>query len=1746
MSVFQELSSARNVLLQQIDISQQEQEVLVEQLQVIMGEQNAMNRTKDTPSNQLAPAWLDWELNPEMSFDSVRSSLETKSLTDSLDTTCYCTNSDCLNVRMKYDQLIDRIQQFLKMRTTLGEPDKSSQVEMQAHSKHIEPANNNIETSVDDRYIAHDEPDSQSLQRITSIHLEHSVRVPTSAGTEGSNDQFVQEAEYDITGNNDAVIMGNDIIDLLVKSSSEIIRSRNEDGRFSESESDEDDELDTSVKHVHGDFVSKDVNASTSTPLQRSKLLKSYVAGDNFSDEDRDKVHMRKRHFSESDAQQGTEGSFVAEKFDYFVKTDDNNFVSEDEDVFERSRDTRSMSHQSDRFQLSLNQSSTFNTDDTSRDCLTPGSEEIFVSEKPLSRTGEETGDFFDEKVECSVSFPTMSRLHQSDQNSKYLEHQASDQKYCKEDLTKSGADDDHFDSGDILETLGSENKLIARIQADGVSSQSQFVKEESEVTKAVHADVLGENLSIKTDSPVSPRRNTRDASQSPQGEVKQNKKSAKLSYENAVFDILNSICPGTDPGRRPTAEVLDDFHPVSKESVSGDISESQAENDLKKLGVESREINSTIQSLVNENEKLKNVIQLNKAENEKHLNILVDKVSDLNDKNEQLERELKYLDDLKPVKQSYLDLSAEMKQLQQHFSVLNSELEIKKEQCKEFESINAELIRETEKKIELENQIKNLQDALRESEKLTARLSLEKTKLVDDNSKLESVSKSHSELLEKQDQLKSQIEKASKEKEEAQQMLQEFKANVLQEKTDLENSLLSLANLYEELEREKSVADQSITATNEILNQERSRAKQQKLETEQLVHEITGLKDEKNHLNHVISGLKKANEDLKSDVGNHIECIENLKSEKEIINEEVKKLECINQDLQATVLKMNCSLEEFSESEKNLNKQIGQLQSKVESLESEITDMTAQLSSLKKDNDVLKCKEDDAQYLKSENEKLRSEMSVLKERNIENEWALRELSAGIEKEEINKPELIDKSVETDLLAQDDVIDGIGKNVAPDSFSAMNDTSPHREFEVEIAKLTEENQSLKVMLGQLDEIEDLRKEVEALRLENETLKRSLDQVMARSDSDTDLQIIEDMKDAIKSMDAEKASAEIHQKALNVNTGAENKRLQEEVDELYSENDMLRKKLTAQEENARKENSEILKMYSDLRDEVEVLVISKHDLEVELHALKDLLEHDPFPAQEKSSLDSSKELTLQDLEEMECLKTSIEKLKSDLKEKDGYVRKLEEHLLNVGNNLPDLTSTPKPLLSRGIPKTSKSFLRRPAYHRIDRRAFSHDLPEIVIHPDTSSSSKHDLERSHTLDSSLHVTDLATGNLPSERQFSHKLIKQANFTSSLGSDSNISLSSINESSNTDEKIKSGLSAKEDGHLALELKQFELVAEITKLRRDFRETKAVYAKETALLTEALEKEKMTNELRGISDFHVDYSVGSNLSHDLLKLRKEVSRLREENKMLTIDCDRWVDRLQEQEQIVADLKDKLSRNTSEYGEIEEVFGRQLALLQKQREELINQLQEKNRENICLSESIGAKGIIEETLRREKEILLLKMKNMESIEQELDEKNKELEKAAFKLKEVEDIVYQKDLNEIELMKQKRILEEELKEIEARFRDKEENLDFEKNRLLNELKEKDLRGHRSRFSESDDDLSSVCSESAAYSDRNIGRLEIMLEEVEKQHLVAVNVLRDQLRIKHNRREKELRKEHAAGMAKLKHDARKQVNQPQNV
>ena len=183
----------------------------------------------------------------------------------------------------------------------------------------------------------------------------------------------------------------------------------------------------------------------------------------------------------------------------------------------------------------------------------------------------------------------------------------------------------------------------------------------------------------------------------------------------------------------------------------------------------------------------------------------------------------------------------------------------------------------------------------------------------------------------------------------------------------------------------------------------------------------------------------------------------------------------------------------------------------------------------------------------------------------------------------------------------------------------------------------------------------------------------------------------------------------------------------------------------------------------------------------------------------------------------------------------------------------------------------------------------------------------------------------------------------------------------------------------------------------------------------------------------------------------------------------------------------------------------------------------------------------MEETLRREKEILLEKLVQFEDLQQQLTRRGIHFEHFLGEQRRLEQLLLLKDENEKQLMRQKRLLQEELFEIETKLREREAMLQEEKMRLLREVKEKNVTikkleslnigdasgdGMELRVSHSRGRCSSM-GRLEEYSQLQLGG---SWHTGEQSYDEAIDVLRNKLKMEYEAKEASLKESHAGQMA----------------
>ncbi|XP_076469602.1 uncharacterized protein LOC143299944 [Babylonia areolata] len=255
-------------------------------------------------------------------------------------------------------------------------------------------------------------------------------------------------------------------------------------------------------------------------------------------------------------------------------------------------------------------------------------------------------------------------------------------------------------------------------------------------------------------------------------------------------------------------------------------------------------------------------------------------------------------------------------------------------------------------------------------------------------------------------------------------------------------------------------------------------------------------------------------------------------------------------------------------------------------------------------------------------------------------------------------------------------------------------------------------------------------------------------------------------------------------------------------------------------------------------------------------------------------------------------------------------------------------------------------------------------------------------------------------------------------------------------------------------------DIVKEMGRLRKDIKKTKAVYANESALFQEALDREPVSHlGLRNSSSpsSTVDFSemTQNDIPDDPQQLKKIVVKLLDENKCMTTENLRLQLRIREQEALVLEMEGKLQNIKHPPDDWQPLFERQLLLLQKQRDELQHLICERDTGVGLLSGNAGKESVDAAALQQQQEDLTMKIGELEHCHRLLQQRQAELAHCQAEKRHLEQILLLKDETERQLMRQKRLLEEELSTIEGKLQDREAALVEEKARLLKELREKD-------------------------------------------------------------------------------------------
>ncbi|BFY98757.1 hypothetical protein BsWGS_01796 [Bradybaena similaris] len=276
-------------------------------------------------------------------------------------------------------------------------------------------------------------------------------------------------------------------------------------------------------------------------------------------------------------------------------------------------------------------------------------------------------------------------------------------------------------------------------------------------------------------------------------------------------------------------------------------------------------------------------------------------------------------------------------------------------------------------------------------------------------------------------------------------------------------------------------------------------------------------------------------------------------------------------------------------------------------------------------------------------------------------------------------------------------------------------------------------------------------------------------------------------------------------------------------------------------------------------------------------------------------------------------------------------------------------------------------------------------------------------------------------------------------------------------------------------LDLQDKELAEELNRLQHDLREAKEVFSKESVLLQEALHKDSMSKNLTHTMASEKNVTSNANVSLSDSRLRKseahgnwdllgqKLTICMEQNQMLEDENVSLRKKIREQSAVINFLKSRLQQKDQETEVWQKSVNKQLITLQNQRCDLLQLLQDMDSGKESKLSATLQGSLREESLRAAQEDLKARMEELDHLNKMLTQRQVELQHCEAERKHLEQLCLLKDETEIQLMKQKRLMEEQLNQIESHLTERENVLMEEKTQLLQELK--DNRFHLSKVPE---------------------------------------------------------------------------------
>lgn len=236
-------------------------------------------------------------------------------------------------------------------------------------------------------------------------------------------------------------------------------------------------------------------------------------------------------------------------------------------------------------------------------------------------------------------------------------------------------------------------------------------------------------------------------------------------------------------------------------------------------------------------------------------------------------------------------------------------------------------------------------------------------------------------------------------------------------------------------------------------------------------------------------------------------------------------------------------------------------------------------------------------------------------------------------------------------------------------------------------------------------------------------------------------------------------------------------------------------------------------------------------------------------------------------------------------------------------------------------------------------------------------------------------------------------------------------------------------------------ELSKQVSDLREDLTKLRVSYDKDTSALHLELETERQNvNDLRQEMHESLNSSAHSVDAANIANLTDLVTSLQTKNEQLHVDKQELNKQLLEQEKLCEKLHERLGISESLSSGVQESYAKQLAAAQRQRDEILQQLEEATKVN----EQVAVLVAERQSMQQAQSEVKVKLRERDDLEIELLKLKTQLESLTHSHNKMSENMVCKDQTGLEMSKRNAILESSVQQLEERLKDSEVALQSEK------------------------------------------------------------------------------------------------------